>query len=309
MLTKIQLNKNIVAVLTIMLTVFATPALAAPSFSAWSPATSLESIPGSSSEVNTASLDGCPILSRDGLKLYMASDRPGGLGGIDIWVAERSASDEGFGTPVNMGAPINSEYNDFCPSPVRHGKRFLFVSNRPGGCGGSDIYLTRYHRVKGWAEPVNLGCEVNSPADEAGPVLSFAEPGRPTLYFSSTRAGGLGGNDLYMSKMTGDWSFGAANLVSGINSAYDDMQPSLSRQGRELVFASNRPGSLGFDIWSAVRGSVKRAWSEPVNLGPNVNSEANETRPSLSWDAKMLLFGTTRPGVEGVSDIYYSTRD
>ena len=57
------------------------------------------------------------------------------------------------------------------------------------------------------------------------------------------------------------------------------------------------------------RGSIVAAWSTPVNLGPNVNSAANETRPSLSWDAKTLLFGTTRPGVEGVSDIYYSTRD
>jgi hypothetical protein len=309
MLTKIQLNKNIVAVLTIMLTVFATPVLAAPSSSAWSPAVSLESIPGSSSEVNTAFLDGCPILSRDGLQLYMASNRPGGLGGLDIWVAERSTPEEGFGTPVNIGAPINSEYNDFCPSPLRDGHGFLFVSNRPGGCGGSDIYLTRWHPVSGWEEPVNLGCEVNSSADEAGPVLSFAEPGPPTLYFSSARADGVGGSDLYMSQVTGAWSFGAAALVPGVNSVYDDLQPSLSPNGRELVFASNRPGSLGFDIWSATRDSITSAWSEPVNLGSNVNSAGNETRPSLSWDAKMLLFGTTRSGVEGVSDIYYSTRD
>jgi hypothetical protein len=309
MFTKIRRNKNIVAVLTIMLIVVATPALAAPSYSDWSPALSLESIPGSSSEVNTAFLDGCPILSRDGLELYMASNRPGGLGGLDIWVAERSTPDEGFGTPINIGAPINSEYNDFCPSPLRNGKVFLFVSNRPGGCGGSDIYLTRWHPVNGWEEPVNLGCEVNSSADEAGPVMSFAEPGPPTVYFSSTRSGGVGGSDIYMSQKAGGWTFGSAELVPGVNSIYDDLQPSLSRNGRELVFASNRPGSLGFDIWSATRDSITSAWSEPVNLGSNVNSAGNETRPSLSWDAKLLLFGTTRPGVEGVSDIYYSTRD
>ena len=152
MLARIRLNTKVMVMLGILIIVFATPALAAPSLSAWRPALSLESIPGSSSEVNTAFLDGCPILSRDGLKLYIASDRPGGLGGIDIWVADRSATHEGFGTPVNIGAPINSEYNDFCPSPVRHGKRFLFVSNRPGGCGGSDIYLTRWHPVNGWEE-------------------------------------------------------------------------------------------------------------------------------------------------------------
>jgi Tol biopolymer transport system component len=87
------------------------------------------------------------------------------------------------------------------------------------------------------------------------------------------------------------------------------MQPSIRRDGRELVFASNRPGSQGFDIWSASRDSITSDWSEPVNPGSNVNSAGNETRPSLSWDGIMLLFGTTRPGVEGVSDIYYSTRD
>jgi ribosomal protein L24E len=277
--------------------------------SAWSPALSLESIPGSSSEVNTAFLDGCPILSHDGLQLYMASNRPGGVGvnNIDIWVAERTSPDGPFGTPVNLGAPINSEFNDFCPSPLRDGHGFMFVSNRPGGCGGADIYMTRYDPVDGWQEPLNLGCEVNSSADEAGPVLSFAEPGPPTLYFSSTRSDELGGADIYKSEMTGAWSFHAAALVPGVNSDYDDMQPSVRRDGRELVFASNRPGSLGFDIWSTSRDTITEAWSDPVNLGSNINSSANETRPSLSWDANTLLFGSTRPG-EGVSDIYYSRR-
>ena len=296
-------------ILMILIMLIVTPALAAPLPSTWGLALSLESIPGSSTEVNTAFLDGCPILSRDGLQLYIASNRPGGLGNLDIWVAERSTPDDGFDTPVNLGAPINSASNDFCPSPLRNGKDFLFVSNRPDGCGGSDIYLTRWHPVNGWEEPVNLGCEVNSSADEAGPVLSFAESDPPMLYFSSSQAGGLGGSDLYISQMTGAWSFGAAELIPGVNSAYDDMQPSLSRNGQELVFASNRPGSLGFDIWSATRDSITSLWSDPVNLGSNVNSAGNETRPSLSWDANMLLFGTTRPGVEGVSDIYYSTRD
>ena len=280
------------------------------SYSAWSPALSIESLPGSSSEVNTAFLDGCPILSRDGLQLYLASNRPDGLD-IDIWVAERSSLSLGFGTPVNMGAPINVDgYNDFCPSPMRDGQGFMFVSTRPGGCGGADIYMTRYDgSANSWEQPVNPGCEVNSAADEAGPVLVFAENGSPILYFSSTRADELGGSDIYMSEMTGAWSFGEAKLVPGVNSNSEDMQPSVRRDGREIAFSSNRPGSQGLDIWSASRDSIAGDWSTPVNLGPNVNSTANETRPSLSWDAKTLLFGTTRPGVEGVSDIFYSTRD
>lgn len=309
MFAKTHFSGRIVTVLVAIMVLAVTSALAAPSVTEWGPAASLESIPGSSSEVNTAFLDGCPILSRNGLQLYMASNRPNGLGNLDIWVAERASAEGAFGTPVNMGAPINSEFNDFCPSPLRDGHGFMFVSNRPGGCGGADIYITRFHPVNGWEEPINLGCEVNSSADEAGPVLSFAEPGSPTLYFSSFRAGGPGGSNLYMSQMAGDWEFGPAELVPNVNSDFDDIQPSVRRDGRELVFASNRPGSLGFDIWSASRQSITDSWATPINLGSNINSVGNETRPSLSWDGRTLLFGTTRPGVEGVSDIYYSTRD
>jgi hypothetical protein len=287
-----------------------TIAFAAPSFSPWEPAASLESIPGTSPELNTPALEGCPILSRDGLQLYMASNRPGGLGGIDIWVAERASPDAPFGAPVNIGEPVNSASNDFCPSPMRDGKGFMFVSNRPGGCGGDDIYMSRWHPESGWEAPTNLGCEVdggaNSAANEAGPVLVFAESKPPTLYFSSTRTGG---SDLYMSQKGAGWSFGPAELVPGVNSAANDMQPSVSQDGRELVFASNRPDSQGFDIWSASRDSIADSWSAPVNLGSSVNSAANETRPSLSWDGTILLFGTNRPGVEGVSDIFYATRD
>ena len=308
MFSKLQWNSKVLVALAVLVVLVATPALAAPTYAPWGPAASLETIPGSSSEVNTAFLDGCPILSRDGLQLYIASNRPNGLGNLDIWVAQRSSSEGAFGAPVNIGAPINSEDNDFCPSPLRDGHGFLFVSNRPGGCGGADIYMTRYHPQMGWEQPVNLGCEVNSAADEAGPVLSFAEPGLPTLYFSSTRADGPGGGDIYISEMTGAWTFGPVRLVPGVNSDYEDMQPSVRRDGRELVFSSNRPGSQGFDIWSASRDSIAEAWSTPVNLGSNVNSAANETRPSLSWDAETLLFGSTRPG-EGISDIYYSTRE
>jgi len=285
-------------------------AFAAPSFSSWGPAASLESVPGTSSELNTPFLDGCPILSRDGLQLYMASDRPGGLGGLDIWVAERASLDEPFSDPVNMGEPINSPQNDFCPSPLRNSSEFMFVSNRPGGCGGSDIYMTYNHPLHGWKQPVNLGCQVNSSADEAGPVISFSERGGPTLYFSSTRLGGVGGSDLYLSHKTGSGSFGPAELVPGVNSIDNDMQPYVRRDGLELVFASNRPGGQGsFDIWNASKDSIAHPWLAPVNLGPNVNSIANETRPSLSWEGTTLLFGTTRSGVEGASDIFYATRD
>src|SRR5262245_25671715 len=65
--------------------------------------------------VNTSVNDGCPIESRDGLSLYLASNRPGTSGGNDIWVADRLSKDAPWGTPQNLGAPVNSAANDFCP--------------------------------------------------------------------------------------------------------------------------------------------------------------------------------------------------
>jgi hypothetical protein len=259
-----------------------------PQFGPWSPATELVA-------VNSPALDGCPIESPDGRRLYIASTRDGGFGGIDIWVAERRHERAPWGLPVNLGPQINTEHNEFCPSPGRGG-RFMFVSNRPG-CGGGDIYRTRLHPRHGWQPPESLGCTINSSAEEAGPVRVHHE-----LYFSSTRSGN---SEIYVSRAFGPW-IGAPALVPGINSPSDDARPHVRRDGLEIVFDSNRPGGQGlFDVWTASRPHHSAPWSEPVNLGPAVNSPAFETRPSLSPDGKVLYFGSTR----GLSqDVFFSTR-
>src|SRR5262249_55427791 len=113
-------------------------------YSARSPAMTIEQFPpGAHPGFNTASLDGCPFISRDGKTFYLASTRPGGLGGIDIWVSKRASIDEPWGEPVNVGAPVNSSADDFCPTIARDGHLFYFVSRRAGGCGQGDIYVTR----------------------------------------------------------------------------------------------------------------------------------------------------------------------
>jgi hypothetical protein len=295
----------VVAVLGIgMLAWFGSQATAKP-FGAWGPAQSSEQS-GGSDALNTAALEGCPIQSPDGLSLYFASDRDGGVGGIDIWVAQRASTDDPWSAPTNL-APINSSADDFCPTPLR-ASRLFFVSTRTddGACGGADIYETRLHPVQGWLTPQNLGCEVNSPAAEFSPSL-VNENGVNALYFSSNRAGGLGGHDIYRSSFSSIWN--APVLVPGLNTEHDDARPNVRKDGLEIVFDSTRPGGLGGpDIWSASRPDLQSGWSEPVNLGPNVNSESGETRASLSWDGETLQFGSNRPGGEGNSDIYFSTR-
>jgi hypothetical protein len=282
-------------------------ASAGPHFAAWSPAQKIDEIGGNNSELNTPFLDGCPIQSPDGLSLYMASNRPGGVGGLDIWVAQRPSRADPWEAPENLGEPVNSAADDFCPTPIRGGGLF-FVSREalPGSCGMADIYFTRFEPRLGWREPQHLGCGPegpNSALDEQGP--SYVEvDGRKLLYFSS-------GPDIYLSEKA-DGDFGPATPVAELNTAGSDIQPNVRKDGLEIVFASNeptRPGWLGgFDVFSATRDGIDEPFSAPVNLGDAVNTDLNETRPSLSWDALTLLFGRA-PGPEGSTDIYVSTRE
>jgi WD40-like Beta Propeller Repeat len=273
----------------------------------WGVAVNAELIPGTSSEFNTPFNDGCPIQAPDGLSFFMASNRPGGFGGQDIWVSRRLNTDEPWGAPENLGMPVNSDVDDFCPSPVR-GHGLFFVSARAGGCGGPDIYFTRQkHGV--WEAPQNLGCHINSSSGEASPSYFEDESGQAILYFSSTRPGGFepGGvdSDIYYSL-----EFGTAQLAPVLNTAFDDSRPNVRKDGREVVFDSNRAGGLGgTDILSSSRESIADEWLPPVNLGAAINSSANETRASLSWDGRQLVFGSNRPGVEGSTDIFVSTRE
>jgi hypothetical protein len=286
-------------------------------YATWSVAMPIEQFPpGADDGFNTASLDGCPFISRDGKTFYIASTRPGGLGGIDIWVSTRASVDDPWGEPVNAGAPVNSSADDFCPTIARDGHLFYFVSRRSGGCGGADIYVTRLRDDKRFEAPENVGCNVNSSADEASPFPLPQSSTGPVLYFSSNRAGGfapdapgapIGDSDIYMSESHGGvWG---PSLLVGVNSAAEDAQPNVRRDGLEIFFFSTRPGTLGMaDIYAATRAKTSATWSTPVNLGSNVNSPLAETRPSLSWDGTTLYFGSTRPGGEGMIDIYVTTR-
>jgi hypothetical protein len=291
-------------------------AVAAIKLSAWSTAQKIDEIGGNSSELNTASLDGCPIQSPDGLSLYMASNRPGGKGGLDIWVATRASASAPWDAPVNLGEPVNSAADDFCPTPV--GKRGLFFVSRealPGACGQGDIYFTHRTGAGVWKEPERLLCAPagpNSELDEQGPswvAVNGKLRGRKLLYFSRSSVTPNVPGEIFVSERQNGARFGPATAVSELNDATaNDIQPNVRADGLELVFSSNRSGTLGAqDIWVATRSTLTAPWSAPVNLGSVVNTSAAETRPSLSKNGNQLLFGRA-PGPEGSSDIYLTTR-
>jgi hypothetical protein len=290
----------------------ATTAAAGHHFSGWSTAQKVDEIAGNNSELNTPFLDGCPIQSPDGLSLYMASNRPGGQGSLDIWVAHRESKNAPFGAPENLGPPVNSVADDFCPTPVRGGGLF-FVSRKTTAesCGLGDIYFTRFDHEHGWSEPRHFACAPEGPntaLDEQGPSYVKVH-GQRLLYFSSSSATVPG--DIYVSERRADRSFGPASPVAELNSAGNDIQPNVRKDGLEVVLSSNHTyggAQGGQDIYVSTRASVDDPWSTPTNLGTAANTAASETRPSLSRDAETLYFGRA-PGPEGMSDIYRATRE
>jgi hypothetical protein len=300
---------------TILMSIMAAGA-GAMDFSPWGTSQKIDEFGGNHADLNTAALDGCPIQSPDGRNLYMASNRPGGKGGLDIWVSTRKRTDDPWGAPESLPEPINSASDDFCPTPV-HANGLFFVSRRVVEgvtCGLGDIYFTRHNRAHGWREPQHVACAPdgpNSALDEQGP--SYIQ-GR--LYFSRSSLPPGNTGELFVSRKHGKMSFGPATPIAELNDAgANDIQPNVRKDGREIVFSSNRSGGAGGqDIWSATRASVEDAWSAPVNLGTNVNTGLGESRPSLSWDARQLLFGRAGPvgtgeGGTGASDIYVTTRE
>jgi Tol biopolymer transport system component len=282
------------------------PGAWAHGFSEWSTPQNLGSV------VNTESTDGCPFLSKDGLSLYFASNRPGAAGGNDLYVSERETTRGPWGPAVNLGPDINSAANELCPTLSLDGRLLFLVSDRPGGCGGQDLYVSwRYDKQDelGWQAPVNLGCDVNSSAHDFTPsFIEHDRTGSATLYFSSSRSGGPGGTDIYASAIGAGGAFGSPHLVEGVNTEFNDQRPNVHPDGREIFFDSDRPGTLGMmDLWVSRRARPSDPWSEPENL-ESLNTDAVEGRPVISFHGKELYFMSSRAGGFGGIDLYVARR-
>lgn len=278
----------------------------------WKPAQKIDEVAGNHPDVNSTAVDGCPIQSPGGLSLYMASNRPGGHGGLDIWVSTRPHWWAPWGAPKNLPEPINSAADDFCPTPVGLNGLF-FVSRRVTEgvtCGMGDIYFAHRNLRGGWSQPDHLACDPlgpNSALDEQGPSAALDR-----LYFSRSSATVPG--DLFVSQFHKGKYGPAVPLVELNDPVANDIQPNVRWDGRELVFSSDRAGGFGGqDIWTSTRTRLHDPWSSPTNLGNAVNTALGESRPSLSLDARQLLFGRAGPagtgeGGTGASDIYVTTR-
>ncbi len=199
------------------------------------------------SKFNTSVPEGMSTMIRDGRKMYFtACGRESVRGTCDIWEAEV------YGTTINsikaLQGNINSDRWESQASVSCDGRMLFFASNREGGLGKTDIWMSRRMADGSWGSPINLGDNINTPQDEEAPFIT--NDGK-TLYFSSLGHSGIGEQDIFMSRVDeqGNWSK-PINLGMPINSAYREFGFFLSADGKTGYFASDRPAGFGgMDIY------------------------------------------------------------
>jgi Tol biopolymer transport system component len=303
--------------------------LAVKKFSDWGPPVLVPNVNSEFDELGVA-------VSRDGRSLYFSSTRPGGFGGQDLWVSQRTRVKDAWGTPVNLGATINTNATEGALALSRDGHWMFLNSNRPGGSGAGDLWVSYRRNTRddfGWGTPVNLGPNINSSFGDAGASYwvnreqdddDDADSGNgeededslALLFFGSNRPPeGPVNFDLYVSPQNSDGTFGPPTVLSELNSICGDTRPSIRSDGLEIFFSSNRPVSGGtecadnIDLWVATRDTLSQVWYRPQNLGSVVNGASSDQQPYLSSDGRTLYFTSNRPGGPGLSDVYVTTRN
>lgn len=248
--------------------------------------------------VNSAGNDTGPEVTNGQLSLYLHSDRVGGYGSFDIYVSDRASQTDDWGTPVNLGTNINTTFDDRAATVSSDGLTLIFASNRGGDF---DLYISTRSSVNdGWGPASNMGNTINSADMDVGPSLS--EDGL-TLLFSSTRPGGLGLSDLYMSTRASAadaWS-APVNFGATVNTGFLEVAPDISCDGLRMYFQG------GSDLVYTERPSLTAPWSTPTIIPSPVTTSDIESTPSISADETTLYFSSNRPGSDSL-DIWQVTR-
>lgn len=211
-------------------------------------------------------------------------------------IFESHSVDGAWTTPAV--ATFSGTYSDIDPVIAPNGQRLYFSSIRPvGGVLRRDIDIWYVERSgDGWGAPIHLGPEVNSPADElyasvtANGTLYFAsgplspQPGQHFDIFSAERAG----DGFLARKRLGDRVNTSPTQGGGLQDAWE-FNPEISVDGKTLVFTSLRPGGFGLgDLY--VSHLVGGEWTAARNLGPTINTAADEYHPTLSHNQQDLYF-------------------
>jgi outer membrane protein OmpA-like peptidoglycan-associated protein len=202
--------------------------------------------------------EGAQNISQDGQWLiFTGCNFPNGFGSCDLYISYLDKN--GWSTPENLGRTINTEFWESAPSLSPDKRDLYFASNRPGGYGGNDIYVSHYLANGRWSQPENLGPEINTIGDESTP---FIHADNQSLYFTSSGHLGYGNNDLFVSRKDSNGKWGRPeNLGYPINTIEDEGSMVISADGKTAYYASDRADSRGkLDLYTfQLRDDIKPA--------------------------------------------------
>lgn len=250
--------------------------------------------------INTTTYnEGAQCISPDGMYMFFTGcNRPDGLGRCDIYLSRREGKN--WSVPFNIGAPVNTPGWESQPSLTADGKTLYFVSTRPGGQGGYDIWKSDLKAGGSWTVPINLGPSINTPYDEQSP---FIHADGQTLYFSSNGWPGLGNKDLFISRRDTSgksWSK-PQNLGYPINTFGEESGLTISSDGKKAFFASDQKGGYGgLDIYSFELPSFLRP--ARVTYVKGIVFDA-DTKENLDGKIQIIDLNTNQVIFDDVSDL------
>lgn len=196
--------------------------------------------------LNTEDNEGAQTISADGrLMVFTACNRGDGVGRCDLYYSEKVGEKWSF--PKNISTPVNTRYKETQPSLSADGRTLYFASDRPGGKGQLDIWVTFKDEENNWTMPDNLGDTINTKLHEMSPFIHFDNQ---TLYFASEGYPGLGGFDLYVSRKDSAENWTAPeNLGYPINTGKDEIGLIVNSKGNKAYYSSGRDPDYGKDIY------------------------------------------------------------
>ncbi|HHP7241194.1 MAG TPA: OmpA family protein [Cyclobacteriaceae bacterium] len=230
--------------------------------------------------INSMQNTGAASFSGNGqIVIFVKCDAPEGIGDCDLYIAQLDG--DNWSEPRNLGNVVNTKYWESQPTISADGSKIIFASNRPGGYGEQDLYMTEKNKFGDWGVPSNLGPMVNTPFGERSPYL--AADGK-SLYFSSDGHPGFGEYDLFYSMNENNKWSEPKNLGKSINSEDQDKFLTVSASGEQAYFASNRTssGSEGaLDLFQGVLPEIYRPEATLIVTGIVTNAKTNE--PMKAW--------------------------
>lgn len=215
-------------------------------------------------------------------------------------------------TPVNMGGGVNSEWDEYLATLTADEQELIFTVKRPRDektictfCITEEDFYFSLFEDSVWKPRKPLGPPVNSSYNEGAQTIS---PDGKYLFFTLCNAeSGYGSCDLYWSKRVGGKWSRPRNFGAPVNTPAWESQPSIAPDGKTIYFVSNREGSIGgTDIWKTEM-LEEGLFSIPVNLGPVINTESEETAPFIHPDGTTLYFVSDGHIGMGGRDLFFST--